>query len=477
MKGGGCLRVLEHEVVIRPCGTQAVITVQGLPAGVKASDVTLDLLGESTMELKVLEAETLTLSLPFPVLEEGCRVKLRNKPASLRISVQAAPTEVQTIKDALQESITAAARVVSQGGIMGCIQPEADGIGRGADASESVANALNQRGWAVVDNFLQSHEIDAAYTEIHRLQDAGQYEPGRIGTQARYDGQMQMTAARGDEVLWMDADRRRTCPGVNLIINAIDQFVTNGLKAKADRLSQQEGRTDAMLACYPGGGARYTKHVDNTFKDGRRLSVVCYLNPGWKAEHGGTLQMHPMATGLLSAARGQSLPHHSSGEVEHSVEVLPLAGRVALFYADTVLHEVTPATAPRHALTMWFYDGPERRAALAKTDDQNIVEVDLPNTMSTEGQSKEMETALMHVLAVLQSLAQQDTSTATQEHVQQFVGIVKNLRPRAQEIMAWLLEMKGSDDLLAKIDSLTLSSYKTFLAGAAKAATTGMLSS
>ncbi len=40
-------------------------------------------------------------------------------------------------------------------------------------------------------------------------------------------------------------------------------------------------RSDVMLAIYPGGGARFAKHIDNTANDGRRLTLLCYLNPNW----------------------------------------------------------------------------------------------------------------------------------------------------------------------------------------------------
>ena len=54
-----------------------------------------------------------------------------------------------------------------------------------------------------------------------------------------------------------------------------------------------------MLAVYPGGGTRFQRHIDNTAADGRRLTVLCYLNPGWdSASGGGQLRVHqvPRAT-------------------------------------------------------------------------------------------------------------------------------------------------------------------------------------
>ena len=39
-----------------------------------------------------------------------------------------------------------------------------------------------------------------------------------------------------------------------------------------------------MVACYPGDGTGYKRHIDNTTKDGRALSCLYYLNKGWQAD-------------------------------------------------------------------------------------------------------------------------------------------------------------------------------------------------
>ena len=111
-----------------------------------------------------------------------------------------------------------------------------------------------------------------------------------------------------------------------------------------------------MIACYPGGGARYVRHCDNSCHagegercNGRRLTVIMYLNPAWAPVDGGELRLfEPFA------------PKHRPP----LADVQPLLDRLVLFYADyRVPHEVLPSHAERNAVTLWYFDADERQRA------------------------------------------------------------------------------------------------------------------
>lgn len=48
----------------------------------------------------------------------------------------------------------------------------------------------------------------------------------------------------------------------------------------------------ARLRGVSPGGARYIRHVDNSNRNGRKLTVILYLNDDWQPAHGGALRIY-----------------------------------------------------------------------------------------------------------------------------------------------------------------------------------------
>ena len=84
----------------------------------------------------------------------------------------------------------------------------------------------------------------------------------------------------------------------------------------------------------------------------RRVTSILYLNESdWPSAHGGALRVyHPQVPSSDAIAIGSETSDANS----KWVDVYPQGGRLVVFMAGAVEHEVLPAYAPRVALTAWF---------------------------------------------------------------------------------------------------------------------------
>lgn len=163
------------------------------------------------------------------------------------------------------------------------------------------------------------------------------------------------------------------------LVGACDSFIDE-MKSHCASLSGVYERSDAMLAIYPGEGARFAKHIDNSTGDGRRLTCLVYLNPNWKREDGGALRLFPKS---------------KNGEAAVAVDIYPEAGRFAMFYSADIAHEVMPTYAHRHAITMWYYDQSERIAAVTQAKEGGQAKKVATASAETQQQAKRFIAELM----------------------------------------------------------------------------------
>ena len=62
-----------------------------------------------------------------------------------------------------------------------------------------------------------------------------------------------------------------------------------------------------MVAVYPAEGARYARHCDNPDRNGRKMTVILYLNPGWEQRMGGNLHIFRSANAASEVRSGSGL--------------------------------------------------------------------------------------------------------------------------------------------------------------------------
>jgi len=180
---------------------------------------------------------------------------------------------------------------------------------------------LGERGFFTRGAFLGEAGALALAAEAERLAREGAYARAGVSRGGVVD-----PAIRGDEICWLEPERH---PGVYAAFDRLRHEVNEGAYLGL-------GRFDVQLARYAGAGEGYQRHRD-AFTAGpgtRRLTAICYLNPGWRPEHGGALRLH-LRSGALDLA--------------------PTLDRLVVFRSEAVEHEVLPARAPRFAATAWYY--------------------------------------------------------------------------------------------------------------------------
>ena len=243
------------------------------------------------------------------------------------------------------------------------------------DLAERLAAGLHDKGYATAE-FITAEAVRVVRSEIANV--APFYAPGEIWLGRDDAGaQISVKSVRGDRVFWMDPDQIEAgrFDALASVLKAIDTLVLDhmardarrpGVQKKAARLAGLADRTHAMLAEYPGRASRFVKHVDNTARDGRRLTVLCYLNEDWLGEHGGALKVYDRPKKTNPTRERDETVAEEDGETPSanaSLEVAPAGGAVAMFYADEIPHEVLPSHRSRHSFTVWYYDQRESEEA------------------------------------------------------------------------------------------------------------------
>ena len=141
-------------------------------------------------------------------------------------------------------------------------------------------------------------------------------------------------SVRKDEIYWLE---RLGPVADSSAVQAMLWQKLDSLKQALNR-SLYLGLTDfeGHYAIYPEGGF-YRRHIDCFNNDNARVvSLILYLNPDWRPEHGGKLRIHERT------------------DPAGSIDVDPVGGTLACFLSRETEHEVLESHQPRRSFTGWF---------------------------------------------------------------------------------------------------------------------------
>ncbi|WP_426745029.1 2OG-Fe(II) oxygenase [Myxococcus faecalis] len=213
--------------------------------------------------------------------------------------------------------------------VWGTVRPGGVGTlleGARVELSVQEVEALGARGYFTRPAFLGDEAALAARAEALARAESGVLHAAGIrrGADRTLD-----TRVRGDLIGWVTPEPDTALGALWRQFEQLGQALSAGAYLGL-------GRFDLQLACYPGGGAHYSRHFDAfPGKSNRRATAIWYANPDWRAEHGGLLRLHP--------------------EGESPVDVPPRLDTLVVFLSERIEHEVLPTHAHRLALTAWFY--------------------------------------------------------------------------------------------------------------------------
>jgi len=243
--------------------------------------------------------------------------------------------------------------------------------------SGTALEALYDQGFCVIDAALDPAMAHCAGAEAlvkERDRDGGFEDAGLVGQDAR---------VRDDRTVFLRPERGPV--GSPLLVAAADLMsAVHRDVASAVRLRHGATRPELQLAAYNSPGAHYARHRDGFPTGGgeeeeisfqltgqgpmwRRVTAILYLNGPWDAAaDGGALRLYQPAQALPTTSTSVAQPASSregqqqqddEGAMQKAEEwqdVDPIGGRLVVFLAGAVEHEVRPAYAPRVALTAWF---------------------------------------------------------------------------------------------------------------------------
>lgn len=191
--------------------------------------------------------------------------------------------------------------------------------------NEEIVDAIYNRGFHVVDNFLTDETVKGLRQCALQLIEDNQFQTAKIGSQQNVSTNQTI---RRDKIHWLDEGAENP---------AIQAYFT-AMKALSSSLNEQLFlglvEFETHFALYQPESF-YKKHIDQfSNKQDRRISCVYYLNEDWQASFGGQLTLYDKDDKVLT-------------------NILPSSNRLVCFSSD-LPHEVSKTSEMRLSIAGWM---------------------------------------------------------------------------------------------------------------------------
>ncbi len=225
-----------------------------------------------------------------------------------------------------------------------------------SDWSASLAS-LEARGFFVLDDMLGDSACAELIQDFDERRRQGQFQDAGVGASA--DVQRKI---RKSELIWLEPENppMKARPFIDTmqdLKNLLNRNFYMGLN-----------EWEAFYSVYRPGSF-YRRHVDNfKGKNNRIITFILYLNQNWQRPKGGELRIywdprkanpssgknHPSA---VPDSMQETLPSSGNDTMiwqECFLDIEPVAGRLVVFHAPEIEHEVLPCHADRYCITGWL---------------------------------------------------------------------------------------------------------------------------
>ncbi|WP_114750888.1 2OG-Fe(II) oxygenase [Pleomorphovibrio marinus] len=195
--------------------------------------------------------------------------------------------------------------------------------------NQIIAEGLYEKGWIIMDDYINEEFRDSLLKEQQDILRHGQFRHAGIG---KGDSFAIKPEIRSDKVFWMEEGE----------LSPMQESFWKKMEALREKINQRcflgLRSFESHFAMYPPGSF-YLRHLDQFQSVAYRMvTVILYLNHGWKEEDGGALRIY--------------FPDENG--IEKGLDIYPVGGRLVCFLSGEIPHEVMTTKKERISITGWF---------------------------------------------------------------------------------------------------------------------------